>query len=126
MSFLPITSRLAAVPGLLDWKRKLFFQNIFFQIIFFPHPELRHAPELDVGPVRVVEHRRVRHRHPGRVHGVLVRHAHLLGEGLHWGHIAAIQQQLLGYNFMRCDQSENLESCLVLSAQSIKRKDPIV
>ena len=62
------------------------------------YPELRHTPKLDVGPVRVVKHRRVGHRHPGRVHRVLVRHAHLLRERLHRSHIAAVQEQLLSYN----------------------------
>ena len=56
--------------------------------------ELRHAPELDVRPVGVVQHGRVRHRHAGGVL-VLVIHPHLLTERLHRGHIAAIEQQLL-------------------------------
>ena len=53
--------------------------------------ELRHAAELDVVSVGVVQHGGVGHGHPRGVR-VLVRHPHLLGERLHGGHRPSVQK----------------------------------
>ena len=94
MIVVPVLRQVEEGPAVEDIFPPHHLQVHLGPVTFLLSFKLSHASELNMRPVGVIQHGGVRHRHPGSVL-VLLTHAHLLTEGLHWGHIATIEQQLL-------------------------------
>ena len=91
---LPVLRQVEERPAVEDVFPPHHLQVDLCPVAFLLPFKLSHASKLNMRPVSLVQHGRVGHRHPGSVL-VLLCHSHLLAEGLHGGHIATIEQQLL-------------------------------